>query len=68
MAATNKEQLEGMISSSINKEYPDYPPTEVQFDEMVTKIRGVLAPLYPVSDEEFSEIRRKLGKNIGAII
>lgn len=30
MAATNVEQLEGMISSSINKEYPDYPPTETQ--------------------------------------
>ena len=60
MAATNKEQLEGMISSSINKEYPDYPPTEEQFDEMVTKIRGVLDVLYPVSDDEFTEIKRKI--------
>ena len=64
MAATNKEQLEGMISSSINKEYPDYPPTEDQFDEMVVKIRGVLEALYPVSDDEFAEIRRKIKSRV----
>lgn len=60
MSASNIEQLEGMISSSINKEYPEHPPTEAQFDEMATKIRQLLHPLYPVSDSEFAEIRRKL--------
>jgi hypothetical protein len=60
MAASNITQLEGMISSSVNKEYPDYPPTEVQFEEMAVKIRQLLHPMYPVSDEEYGEIRRKL--------
>lgn len=60
MAASNIEQLEGIISSSINKEYPDYPPTEVQFEEMTIKIRELIHPLYPVSDGEFAEIRRRL--------
>lgn len=60
MAATNVEQLEGMISSSINKEYPDYPPTETQFEEMAIKIRQLLQPLYPITDIEFAEIKRKL--------
>ncbi|GHV35218.1 endonuclease [Synergistales bacterium] len=60
MATTNIEQLGGMISSSINKEYPDYPPTEAQFEGMATRIRQLLHPMYSVSDEEFAEIRRKL--------
>ncbi len=60
MAASNVEQLEGMISSSINKEYPDSPPTEAQFEEMAIKIRELIQPLYPVSDGEFAEIRRRL--------
>ncbi|WP_413741664.1 Z1 domain-containing protein [Sodalis sp. RH15] len=60
MTATNVEQLEGIISSSINKEYPDYPPTEAQFEEMAVEIRRLLQPLYPLSDDEFAEIRRKL--------
>ncbi|WP_392561778.1 Z1 domain-containing protein [Orbus sturtevantii] len=60
MTATKMEQLEGMISSGINKEYPDYPPTEAQFEEMAVKIRQLLQPLYPVNDDEFAEIRRKL--------
>lgn len=64
MVATNIEQLEGMISSSINKEYPDYPPTDAQFDQMAVKIRQLLDPMYPVSDNEFTEIRRKLKANV----
>ena len=42
MAASNIAQLEGLISSSVNKEYPDYPPTEAQFEEMATKIRDLM--------------------------
>jgi hypothetical protein len=60
MVASNSSQLEGMISSSVNKEYPDYPPAEAQFEKMATKIRQLLQPMYPVNDEEFAEIRRKL--------
>lgn len=60
MAASNIAQLEGLISSSVNKEYPDYPPTEAQFEEMATKIRDLMHPMYPVDDIEFAEIRRRL--------
>ncbi|MBX9448078.1 Z1 domain-containing protein [Dickeya chrysanthemi] len=64
MVATNIEQLEGMISSSTNKEYPDYPPTEVQFDNIAGKIRQLLEPLYPVTDDEFEKIKRRLKEKI----
>ena len=64
MAATNIEHLEGMISSSINTEYPDYPPTETQFEEMAMNLRSLLQPRFPVSDDEFAEIRRKLKANV----
>jgi len=64
MAGTNAELLEGMISTNINTEYPDVPPTEAVFDDKVDTLRQLLATLYPVSDEEFAEIRRKLKTNI----
>jgi len=60
MTASNIAQLEGIISSSINKEYPDYPPTEAQFEEMAMKIRELMHPMYPVNDGDFAEIRRRL--------
>jgi hypothetical protein len=64
MAGTKAETLEGLISTAINSEYPDVPPTEVVFDEKVEALRQSLAILYPVSDEEFAEIKRKLKANI----
>lgn len=64
MGATNMEQLEGMISSSTNKEYPDNPPTEAQFDIVSEKIRKLLEPLYPVTDDEFDKIKRRLKEKV----
>ncbi len=64
MSGTNVEQLEGMISSSINTAYPDVPPTEEEFDAKATEIRQLLKPMYPVNDEEFVDIKRKLKANI----
>ncbi|HHD8983922.1 TPA: hypothetical protein ACOX9D_004704, partial [Escherichia coli] len=64
MVATNMEQLEGMISSSTNKEYPEYPPTEIQFDDISGKIRQLLEPLYPVTDDEFDKIKRRLKEKV----
>jgi hypothetical protein len=63
MTANNAELLEGMISTCINTKYPDMPPTEAEFDSEVTALRQQLAS-YPVSDDEFSEIQRKLKANI----
>ncbi|HHA1195871.1 TPA: hypothetical protein ACOEP1_004986 [Enterobacter kobei] len=60
MSASNMEQLEGIISSSTNKEYPNTPPTEAQFSDIAAKLRKLMAPLYPVSDDEFDKLRRRL--------
>lgn len=64
MVGTNSELLEGIISTTINTKYPDIPPTEAEFDTEVNALRQSLAVLYPVSDEEFAEIKRKLKANI----
>lgn len=64
MVGTNSELLEGIISTTINTKYPDIPPTEAEFDAEVNALRQSLAVLYPVSDEEFAEIKRKLKANI----
>jgi len=64
MGGTNTELLEGIISTTINTKYPDIPPTEAEFDSEVNALRQSLAVLYPVSDEEFAEIKRKLKANI----
>ncbi|WP_308538696.1 Z1 domain-containing protein [uncultured Pantoea sp.] len=64
MSANNIEQLEGMISSGTNKAHPDYPPTEVEFDEISEKLRKLLEPLYPVTDDEFNKLKRRLKEKI----
>ena len=64
MATTKAELLEGIITTAINAEYPDVPPTEAVFDEKVEILRQSMATLYPVTDEEFAEIKRKLKANI----
>lgn len=64
MATTKAELLEGIVTTAINSEYPDVPPTEAVFDEKVEILRQSMAVLYPVTDEEFAEIKRKLKANI----
>ena len=64
MAGTNTELLGGMISTIMNTKYPDIPPTESEFDKEVEQLRLMAIQVYPVSDEEFSEIKRKLKTNI----
>lgn len=58
------EQLEGIISSSTNKEYPSIPPTEAQFQSIAEKLRNAMQSLYPVSDDEFDKIKRRLKEKI----
>lgn len=64
MTGINTEKLERLISTLINVEYPDVPPTEAEFEEKATTIRMSLDSSYPVSDDEFVEIKRKLMSNI----
>jgi hypothetical protein len=64
MAVNKADALERMISAAINTEYPDVPPTEAEFDQKVDALRVSLSTAYPVTDEEFAEIKRKLKLNI----
>ncbi len=63
MAGTNVEQLEGIISSSINTSYPSEPPTETEFDSVADKLRASLDSFCHVTDEEYEEIKRRLKIN-----
>ena len=64
MDRANMELLEGMISTNINTKYPNIPPSEADFDKEVDVLRQALAPLYPVSDDGFLAIKRRLRANI----
>lgn len=64
MAGTNVEQLEGIISSSVNTAFPSEPPTEAEFDGIADKLRASLDSFCHVTDEEYEEIKRRLKINI----
>lgn len=61
--ATNIEQLEAMISSMINTEFADVRPTDEEFEKKSTEVRRLLNPMFPVSDDDFINIKRKLRAN-----
>ena len=60
----NSEQLEAMISAHMNTEYKDIPPTENEFNDGAQKLRQSLQSFCPVSDDEFSDLLRRLHANI----
>ena len=64
MDNANTNILEGMISSYLNTKYPDIPPLEADFDKEVDSLRQLFAPMYPVSDDDFFAIKRRLRTNI----
>jgi len=64
MAMTNAELLERNISTSINGEFSEVAPTEVQFVLKASEIRQIFHSMYPVTDEEFENIKRRLRANI----
>ncbi len=68
MAVTNVEQLEGMISSNINTQFKDVPPSEAEFDTIADTLRQSLALLYPVTDDEFEALKRRLKANIVVVM
>lgn len=68
MAGTNIVQLEGMISSSINSKYPDVPPTEAEFENHVNTLRQHLDSLFPVTDDDFIDMKRRLKANIVVVM
>ncbi|MCH3917915.1 MAG: Z1 domain-containing protein [Spirochaetia bacterium] len=57
-------QLETIISAHINSNFPEVPPSEEEFDVIVSLLRQSLDSVCHVSDIEFNELRRKLKANI----
>jgi len=68
MAINNVAQLEGIISASINTQYKEIPPSETEFDKIADMLRESLAPVYPVTDDEFMDMKRRLKANIVVVM
>jgi hypothetical protein len=68
MAVTNAEQLEGMISSNINTQFKEIPPSEAEFDNIANTLRLSLTSFCPVTDDEFEDLKRRLKANIVVVM
>ena len=64
MSANTYEPLENMISAGINSDFPEAPPTEAEFNDKADTLRKALQNVYPVTDEEFEGIKRRLRERI----
>lgn len=60
----NMEFLVGNITTTINQTYGDELPTIDQINQVAETLRVALACVFPVSDEEFEEVKSTLHKNI----
>ena len=56
----NIEAIEGIILSAINTKYKELPPTEEEFMELAKVLRMSNQAIFPVSDEDFAAIIRRL--------
>ena len=58
---TNAELLEAMLSSSIHTQFKEGPlPNETEFNNIANTLRQALVVLYPVTDDEFEAMKRRL--------
>lgn len=64
MSNPNIEQLENTISAYINTVYKDVPPTEDEFIEKAALLRNANSVLMPVTDQEFTDILKRLRQNL----
>lgn len=64
MAASHAENLENIISASINTKYTEAPPDEKEFEAEAVALRLALSPIHPVTDDEFNDLLRRLKSNI----
>ena len=60
MAAANIGMIENVISTAVNTQYKDVPPTEEQFKALADSMRASMAAMFPVTDEEYAEILFRL--------
>lgn len=58
------EALERTILSDINVVFVEQPPTEDEFIDRAKNIRACMANLYPVTDEQFAGILRRIRASI----
>jgi len=60
----NMEVIYNMARTMIDTTYKDKLPTEDQIKEEAKKLRSLMSAMYPLSDEEFEFIKRKLSEDI----
>lgn len=60
----NMEQIIGLIKQAISVEYEESLPTEDQIISKADEMRKALNMLYPITDEEYDEIKQRLPKEI----
>ena len=60
----NMQYLVTTITAVVNQKYQDDLPTLEQIDEAAGQMRTAFSALYPVSDEEFIQVRKILASNI----
>lgn len=60
----NAEMLYGQIYAAINTKFKDDIPTVEDISSMADNLRNVLSSLYPISDDEFNQIKRRLNADI----
>lgn len=68
MPINSIEQLEGIISASINTQYKEVPPNEAEFDKIADTLRESLASVYSVTDDEYMDMKRRLKANIVVVM
>ena len=61
---SNMQYLVTTITAIVNQKYQDDLPTLDQIDEVAEQMRAAFSSMYPVSDEEFLQIRKTLASNI----
>lgn len=60
----NMKYLVGIVTSTIHTEFGDELPTLDQINEKADLMRTALQAVYPVSDDEFAQVKRKLASEI----
>ncbi|ANE45252.1 endonuclease [Paenibacillus swuensis] len=60
----NVQTLDKFIWAAINTKFPDTPPNEEDFMSEATTLRNTLNLLYPVSDDEFENVVKKLKSSL----
>lgn len=64
MSLQSVEMLENLITTVINTNFKDAPPTEKEFSESASEVRKCYEKFAPVTDQEYEEILSRLKQNL----